>query len=199
MQATYASSLPGLSHRAQGYDASIDCLTPPAVLQFLADWLAQGLSPRSVARTLAALRAFDQWLVQQGLRPTRLLWDMRTPHIPRALPPFLSQQDMERLLRQPARTTPMGLRDVAMLEVLYGSGLRVSELVTLPMSALHLAGGWLKVHGKGGHERVAPMGEPAIVALQVYLAEPRAALLKGRANPYVFISTRGQHPWAADD
>jgi integrase/recombinase XerD len=79
-----------------------------------------------------------------------------------------------------------------MLEVLYGSGLRVGELVSLPMSALHLMEGWLKIRGKGGRERIVPMGEPEIAALHAYLGEPRKALLGGlNDSPYVFISQWG--------
>jgi integrase/recombinase XerD len=121
-----------------------------------------------------------------------MLADMQSPRLPLSLPRALSQLDIRRLLQQPSRTSPIGLRDVAMLEVAYGSGLRVSELVTLPMSALHLAEGWIKVRGKGGRERVVPMGDPEMAALHAYLGEPRVALLgRHQRSPYVFFSNRG--------
>jgi integrase/recombinase XerD len=117
---------------------------------------------------------------------------MQIRQVPRDLPPVLSQHEVERLLQQPSRTSPIGLRDVAMLEVLYGSRLQVSEMVSLPLNALHLAEGWLKIRGKGRKERPAPVGEPAIAALRVYLGEPRVILLgKHRPSPNVFLTNRG--------
>jgi integrase/recombinase XerD len=140
---------------------------------------------------LTTLRTFDRWLNVERLRSAPMLADMGTPRVPRSLPRTLPQQDIERLLQQPSRSSPIGLRDLAMLEVLYGSGLQVSEIVSLPMSALHFLDGWLKVWGKGGKERIVPMGEPEITALQVYLGESHARLLRRRKDsPCVFLSRR---------
>jgi integrase/recombinase XerD len=108
---------------------------------------------------------------------------------PQPLPRVLSLEEVERLLRQPDRSTSAGLRDAAILEVLYGCGLRASELDTLPLSALHLAEGWLKVMGKGRKERLVPLGEPAIEALTQYLEHARDELLGRGSSQRVFIAT----------
>jgi integrase/recombinase XerD len=193
-QATYRRDLHQFfaAWQRQGRQARIDLVTPEAVRHWLEERRAQGITARTTAQMLAALRAFDRWLRLERLRPALMLADMQSPRLPRSLPRVLSQPDIKRLLQQPSRTSPIGLRVVAILEVAYGSGLRVSELVTLPMSALHLAEGWLKVRGKGGRERVVPMGEPEMAKLHAYLGEPRAALLgRHRESPYVFLSNRG--------
>jgi integrase/recombinase XerD len=169
-----------------------EMLTREGALQFLEDSRARGLSPRSLARRMAGMRAFCRYLRQEGVLAIDPLLDLGTPRAPRPLPRTLSQQDIDKLLQQPSRTSPRGLRNLAMLEVLYATGLRVSELVSLPMSALHLMDGWLKIRGKGSRERPVPIGEPAIAALKVYLGGPRAALLgKHKPGPYVFLSNRG--------
>jgi site-specific recombinase XerD len=99
----------------QGRDPHLDLLTPQGVREFLADRLAQGISPRTTARTLAALRAFDRYLRAEGLRSVLTLNNMESPRAPRPLPHTLSQQDIDKLLQQPSRATPKGLRDLAML------------------------------------------------------------------------------------
>jgi integrase/recombinase XerD len=167
-------------------------LTRDGVLRFLDQSQARGLSARSLARRLAGLRAFCRYLRREGVLAADPLLDLETPRIPRRLPHFLSFEEVERLLRQPRVDTPRGLRDAAMLEVLYATGIRVSELVCLPMSALHLAEGWIKVRGKGGKERLIPLGEQAVAGLQVYLSGPRARLMHGQHTTYVFVNGRGE-------
>jgi integrase/recombinase XerD len=165
-------------------------LTRDAVLKFMAQSRARGLSPRSLARQLAGLRAFCRYLRQEGVLATDPLLDLETPRIPQRLPYFLSVEEVDRLLHQPRLDTPRGLRDAAMLEVLYATGLRVSELVSLPMSGLHLAEGWIKVRGKGGKERLIPLGEQAIAGLRAYLSGARERLLRGQRTTQVFVSGR---------
>jgi integrase/recombinase XerD len=167
-------------------------LTREGVLRFLGQSHARGLSARSLARRLAGLRAFCRYLRQEGVLATDPLLDLETPRIPRRLPHFLSCEEVDCLLRQPRADTLRGLRDAAMLEVLYATGMRVSELVGLPMSALHLAEGWIKVRGKGGKERLIPLGEQAVAGLQVYLSGPRARLMRGQRTLYVFVNGRGE-------
>jgi site-specific recombinase XerD len=159
-QATYRRDLHRFfaAWQQQGHEATIDLVTPPLVRKYLGDRRERGTSARTTARMLATLGAFDLWLCLEGLRSARMLADMGTPRVPRSLPHSLSQQDIDKLLQQPSRTSPIGLRDLAMLEVLYGSGLRVAELVSLPMRAIHFLDGWLKIRGKGGSERIVPMG-----------------------------------------
>ena len=167
-------------------------LSRDGVLRFLAQSRASGLSPRSLARRMAGLRAFCRYLRQEGVLVTDPLQDLETPRLPQRLPHFLSIDEVERLLRQPRLDTPRGVRDVAMLETLYATGLRVSELVALPMSALHLTEGWIKVRGKGGKERLLPLGEPAVVRVQAYLASSREYLMRGGRTAQVFVNGRGE-------
>jgi integrase/recombinase XerD len=179
-----------MPHRENADVATV--LTRESALSFLARSRADGLSPRSLARRLAGLRAFCRYLRQEGVLATDPLLDLETPRIRPRLPYVLSVEEVDRLLRQPRPDTPRGLRDAAMLEVLYATGLRVSELVSLPMSALHLVEGWIKVRGKGGKERLIPLGEQAVVHLRAYLAGPRERLMRGHRTPQVFVNGRGE-------
>jgi integrase/recombinase XerD len=166
-------------------------LSRDGVLRFLAQSRARGLSPRSLARRMAGLRAFCRYLRQEGVLTVDPLLDVETPRLPQRLPHFLNLDEVDSLLRQPRLDTPRGLRDAAMLEVLYATGLRVSELVSLPMSALHLADGWIKVRGKGGKERLIPLGEQAVERLHAYLAGPRDRCMRGVHTTQVFVNGRG--------
>lgn len=191
-QQAYQRDVRAFLAAAQGERTNGDApvLTRAHVLGFLAHSRDQGLSPRSLARRLAALRAFCRFLQREGDLTTDPLLDLHTPRLPQRLPRLLSVPEVDRLLRQPPQDTPRGLRDAAMLEVLYATGLRVSELVTLPMSALHLTEGWIKVRGKGGKERLVPLGEQAIERLRAYLDGGRAALLRGARTTHIFANGR---------
>lgn len=167
-------------------------LTRDNVVKFLAQSRASGLSPRSVARRMAGLRAFCRYLKQEEVLPVDPLLDLQTPRLPERLPHFLSLDEVDHLLRQPRVETPRGRRDAAMLEALYATGLRVSELVSLPMSALHLAEGWIKVRGKGGKERLIPLGAQAVACIQAYLVGAREELMRGGRTTQVFVNGRGE-------
>lgn len=150
----------------------------------------EGYSERSNARLLSALRAFFAWRHRQGLQaedPTCLL---SPPSLPRLLPKALTESEVEALLAAPVVETPAGLRDRTMLELMYACGLRVSELVGLPGAALNLRQGALRVSGKGGRERLVPLGEEARHWLQRYLAEARAALLGPRRDAQALFPDR---------
>lgn len=152
----------------------------------------QGFNARSQARHVTAARRFYRWLVRERRRPddpTRLL---ETPRMGRPLPKTLGLREVDRLLAAPD-DSPMGLRDRAMLELMYASGLRVSELVNLPLPRLNLQRGLVLVLGKGGRERLVPMGEPAQQAVQRWLREARPGFSEGRAaSDAVFLSSRGE-------
>jgi integrase/recombinase XerD len=167
-------------------------LTRDNAVSFLARSRASGLSPRSIARRVAGLRAFCRYLLHEEVLAVDPLIDLQTPRLPQRLPHFLSLDEVDRLLRQPCLETPRGCRDAAMLEALYATGLRVSELVSLPMSALHLTEGWVKVRGKGGKERLIPLGEQAVACIRAYLGGARDALTRGERSPHVFVNGRGQ-------
>ncbi|MFT4196706.1 MAG: site-specific tyrosine recombinase XerD [Pseudoxanthomonas sp.] len=135
-----------------------------------------GYAPRSNVRLLAALRAYYIWLVTIGARADDPAALLESPRLPRSLPKALAESQVEALLAAPDTATPTGLRDRAMLELMYACGLRVSELVGLPAAALNLRQGALRVRGKGDKERLVPLGEESQHWLQRYLHESRPAL-----------------------
>lgn len=152
----------------------------------------RNLSPRSVARNISAIKSFYRFLVSEGKiknNPTRLI---ETPRISMRLPGVLSKSDMEQLLSQPDFSRPIGRRDLAMLETLYATGLRVSELVSLKTQDVNLEAGYVRTLGKGSKERVIPMGEKAIAAVKDYLFDARPRLTKSANSPYLFLTLRGR-------
>lgn len=155
-------------------------------------WLADaGYDPRSVARFRSALRQLFRFLVREGLVPADPTARVQTPRVGRRLPSVLSEAQVEAVLAAPDPSTPLGLRDAAMIELMYAAGLRVHELVGLPLAAVHLPGRSLRVRGKGSKERLLPLGDRAAALLQRYLEEVRAAWdpqLRARA---LFLSRRG--------
>ncbi len=154
-------------------------------------WLhQQERSPRSVRRALAAMHGFYRDLVESGERREDPVENLEAPRPFRHLPRVLSEDEVERLLAAPDLATPAGLRDKAMLELLYATGLRVSELVGLRLPQLDLQGGYLLAFGKGSKERVVPVGEEAERHLGRYLRELRPKLARGRHDA-VFVNLRG--------
>jgi integrase/recombinase XerD len=160
---------------------------------FLRSLEAGGLSARSRTRSLVAVRRFVQHQVAAGRLPRDPSEGLVAPRVGRALPKVLRPDETEALLAAADPATVLGLRDRAMLEVLYGAGLRVSELVELPLGALDARAGVLRVRGKGGKERLVPLGEPALSAIAAYLAEARPGLLARARRPTdaLFLSRRG--------
>lgn len=159
---------------------------------WLSDLDDRKLSARTRARKLSAVRAFYRWAVQDGrvgADPTAML---DAPKLPKHLPKALAPAEVDALLAAPDEDTPLGLRDRAMLELLYASGLRVSELVGLRMESVLREERVLVVFGKGGKERPVPFGRTAADAFDRWLREGRAALLDGRRAPWVFVTARGE-------
>ena len=170
-----------------------DLLTTDAVSiqAFLAErTLQQGIAARSLARQLTALRRYYRWLLRQGLRSDDPTLNIEAPRLPRPLPKNLSEAEVEALLAAPQIATAQGLRDRAMLELLYASGLRVSELVGLPFSAVQMQMGVVRVMGKGRKERLVPTGEIALDWLTRYPREARNDLLNGRISDALFVTAR---------
>jgi len=160
------------------------------LFRYLAARNLEGVGARTNARELTALRRFYAEQVRRDAAfedPTLLL---DTPKLPRTLPKALAEREIEGLLEAPDTATPIGLRDRAMLELMYACGLRVGELVTLPLAGLNLRQGVLRVTGKGGKERLVPIGETCIDWLERYLREARPVLAKGRETPALFLSNR---------
>jgi integrase/recombinase XerD len=164
----------------------------PDVMAFLSKVQDQGLSARSRARLLAALRGFFKFMVRDSHLTENPVVHMTSPRLRRYLPLVLSVAEVEILLAQPDPNTPIGQRDVAMLELLYATGLRVSELVNLPVGRVNLEVGFLVVVGKGAKERIVPMGETAMESVRLYTLESRPRLLRGRMSDILFLSNRGR-------
>ena len=163
------------------------------IQRFLAErTLRQGVAARSLARQLSALKRYYRWLLRQGRRPDDPTLSIEPPRLPRPLPKSLSEADVESLLAVPDVVTPLGLRDRAMLELLYACGLRVSELVGLPFAAVSMEMGVVRLMGKGAKERLVPMGEVAAEWLERYLKAARPQLLAGRASNALFVTGRGE-------
>ena len=157
---------------------------------FLSQRYEQGISARSSARILSSLRRFYSYLLRENhisTDPTALI---DTPHIGRPLPSSLSEHDVELLLNAPEPTSVLGARDRAMLEMLYATGLRVSELVSLTTNQINLRMGVLRVTGKGNKERLTPIGEQAIDCLEEYMQHSRKALLSERPCNTIFVTNR---------
>jgi integrase/recombinase XerD len=189
---SYRRDLGGFA-RWRGRDDALASSTADDLAGYLAWRSRSGYSPRSNARLLSALRGLYGWCVRERLRaddPTSLLG---APTLPRLLPKALTESQISALLGAPDVGTPTGLRDKAMLELMYATGLRVSELVGLPAQAVNLRQGALRVTGKGSRERLVPMGEEAQHWLERYASEARAVLLgKGQGSAHLFVDAKGQ-------
>jgi len=170
--------------------ASLKSITPSDIREFLLSLHNQGLSSRSIARSLSALKSFFKYLVEENLISENPVETLETPKIWRKLPHTLSLNEVESLLNQPNTETLLGLRDKAMLEVLYATGVRVSELISLELNDLNLEVGFIRSYGKGGKERVIPLGEVAQSYLKIYLEQSRPKLVKNQNLPALFISRR---------
>jgi integrase/recombinase XerD len=152
---------------------------------------AKGALPRSTGRLVSSLRRFYQYCVREGLRKDDPSIDIESPKLPRSLPKSLSEADVESLLAAPDEATTLGMRDRAMLETLYASGLRVTELVGLKTVQVSLDMGVVRILGKGAKERLTPLGEVACDWLVRYLSAARVELLAGRKSDAVFVTSRG--------
>lgn len=169
-----------------------DKISRSDVLRFLSGLKQDGLSARSRARTLSAVRMFHRFLRMEKLStedPTSLV---ESPRMLRPLPHLLSQDDVDRLLSAPSGDLPLAQRDRAMLEVIYATGVRVSELVSLRLSDLNLEIGCLSAFGKGSKQRLIPLGEEALVALKGYLEDGRARLNKSGQEQVLFLNRSGK-------
>jgi integrase/recombinase XerD len=189
--ASYRRDLESFQTWCLGQRKELLAVAPADVQAHLAERMARGLSARSTARFLSSLRGFYAYFVRERQIAVNPLEDVDNPRLPRALPKSLTQEDVERLLEAPDTSDPVGLRDKAMLEVLYACGLRVTELVGLSVDQVNLRQGVVRVVGKGSRERLVPMGEEAQAWLLRFLREGRPAILGGGLAQVVFPSTRG--------
>ncbi len=187
----YAHDLDRLLAFATRQDRRPEALNRRELEAFVRHLMSSGLSPRSVARVVACVRGFYRFLVLDGHLPGSPADDLRAPRSWPALPRFLSIDEVDRLLAQPDVNTPTGVRDRALLELLYATGMRVTELVTLKTDDLNLDAGFITCLGKGLKERVVPIGRTAADWINRYLTSARPVLLKTRMSTYLFMNARG--------
>ncbi|HVL66430.1 MAG TPA: site-specific tyrosine recombinase XerD [Vicinamibacterales bacterium] len=188
---SYARDLSQLAAYAERKGVSVETLDRRDLETFVRGLMASGLSPRSVARAVACIRGFYRFVAVERKLPENPADDLRSPRVWPALPKFLSLEEVDRLLEQPDVSTPLGLRDKALIEVLYATGLRVSELIALRAGDLNLEEGYLTCIGKGDKQRMVPLGQHAAGWVQRYLREGRPALVKKRSSPWLFVNVRG--------
>jgi integrase/recombinase XerD len=159
---------------------------------FLLALKKEKLSAKTIVRNLVAIRTFFRFLVQEGILETNPVEDLESPKVAKTLPEILTLKEIEQLLEQPNLQTPLGMRDRAMLEILYATGMRVSELTHLPTHQVNLEGGYVLLYGKGSKERIVPLGSEAIKWVTLYLKESRGILAKGKESPFLFINRSGK-------
>ena len=190
--AAYRSDLGKFARFCQPRKLALARVERQHVVDFLGTLYQQGLDSRSVARVLVTLRTFFRFLRQEGVVRREPTEHIESPKTWKRLPKFLSVEEVERLLTTPDTATPRGLRDKAMLEVLYATGLRVSELVGLKVADIQQEAGYVRCLGKGNKERVVPVGKQALAALEAYLRRGRPSLSKRQSSPHLFLSQRGR-------
>jgi integrase/recombinase XerD len=187
---SYGRDLVRLAEFAAGVERPAHRLDRHDLERFVAGMMDEGLSPRSVARAVAAVRGFFRFTVLSGQLTTNPADDLQAPRAWPALPKFLGVEDVERLIRQPDTSTPRGLRDRALIELLYATGMRVSELIHLRATDLSMVGGYLTCTGKGNKQRIIPFGDEASKWVDAYVRNGRPALLGRRTSPWLFVNAR---------
>jgi integrase/recombinase XerD len=180
-----------LAEYAAGRRVAIDSLSRDDLEAFVRDLMGSGRSPRSVARAIACYRGFYRFLVIDGRLNASPADDLRPPRAWKVLPRYLAVEEVDRLIAQPVIDTPRGLRDRALIELLYATGMRVSELISLRPSDINLEASYLTCTGKGDKQRIVPIGDEAADWVRAYLKQARPVLLGKRSSPRLFVNARG--------
>ena len=188
---SYARDLAALAAFADRKGTAVENLGRRDLETFARQLVAGGLSPRSVARAIACVRGFYKFLLAEKKIAADPAEDFRAPRAWPALPKYLGLDEVDRLLAQPDTATPRGLRDKALIELLYATGLRVTELLSLKPGDIALDAGYLTCIGKGDKQRIVPLGHVAADWIRRYIAEARPTLIKGRKSPWLFVNARG--------
>jgi integrase/recombinase XerD len=189
--AAYRADLTALERWLDDQDIELPAAKRGDLLAFMAARVQGGARPRSTARQLSSFRRFFRYLVREGQLREDPTAQIAMPKVGRSLPRLLTEEEVEALLAAPAVGDPLGHRDRTMLEVLYATGLRVSELVNLKLAQVNLNQGVLRIVGKGDRERMIPLGEEAMQWLQQFLQGPRVEILLERQTDYLFPTRRG--------
>ncbi|ACA39305.1 site-specific tyrosine recombinase XerD [Lysinibacillus sphaericus] len=173
--------------------ANFNHIERTTILRHLEQLRVQGKTSRTIARHISSIRSFHQFLLREKRAESDPTVHLEMPTIEQKLPNILSIEEIEALLTAPNRSKPQGIRDLAMLELLYGSGMRISELIALDLADLHLTMGFVRVFGKGGKERIIPLGKSALSAISTYLNNARGQLQgKYPKTDAFFINQRGK-------
>ena len=187
----YAHDLTILARYAAAKETEIALLTRHDLEALVRDLMADGRSPRSIARAVACFRGLYRFLIINGRLEASPADDLHPPRAWKTLPRYLSVEDVDRLIEQPDATTPRGLRDRALIELLYATGMRVSELIGLRPADINLEAQYLTCTGKGDKQRIIPIGDQAALWVARYIRESRAVLMGRRNSPRLFVSARG--------
>jgi integrase/recombinase XerD len=187
----YARDLGGLTAWAAAQERSITALDRQMLEAYVRELMAHGQSPRSVARAIACFRGFYRFLVLDGQLKAGPADDLRPPRAWKTLPRYLSVEDVDRLIAQPDVSTPRGIRDRALIELLYATGMRVSELIAVRPADINLDASYLTCTGKGDKQRIVPMGDQAATWVDRYVKEARLVLLGRRRSTRLFVNARG--------
>jgi integrase/recombinase XerD len=188
---SYARDLSLLATFAAGRETGIEALTRQDLEAHVRDLMSEGRSPRSVARAVACYRGFFRFLAIDGHVAASPADDLRPPRAWKVLPKYLSVEEVDHLLAQPDVKTPRGLRDRAAIELLYATGMRVSELVSLRPADVNLDASYLTCTGKGDKQRIVPIGDEAAEWVRRYMRDARRTLLGKRTSPRLLINARG--------
>jgi len=191
---SYARDLVLLQQFAAGLGTPVERLNRQQLEELVRQLMSEGRSPRSVARAIACYRGFYRFLVIDNRIKTNPADQLRAPRSWKALPRHLSIEQVDRLLEEPDVNTPRGLRDRALIELLYATGLRVSELISLRPADVNLDASYLTCTGKGEKQRIVPMGDEATSWVRRYLRESRPTLLRKRSSARLFVNARGGGP-----
>ena len=189
--AAYRADLGGLARWLEARSVALEAASRADLLAYLAERVAHGARPRSTARLLSSMRRLFAWLLRERRIAADPSASIEPPRLGRPLPKTMTEGEVEALLAAPDVATVRGLRDRTLLEVLYATGLRVSELVSLRHDQVNLRQGVVRVVGKGNRERLVPLGAEAVAWLERWLAQGRPALLGGRSLPTLFPTARG--------
>ena len=187
----YRADLMTLGRGLAENEKTIEKADKADLLAFIAGRVEGGAKPRSTARQLSSFRRFFRYIMREGVRDTDPTADIEMPRIGRSLPKTLSEDEVESLLNAPNTDEPLGHRDRAMLELLYATGLRVSELINLKQSQVNFNQGVLRIIGKGDRERLIPLGDESQRWLQEFIDGPRMEILLERQTDYLFPTRRG--------
>jgi integrase/recombinase XerD len=187
----YRADLMTLGRGLAENDKTIEMANKADLLEFIAGRVEGGAKPRSTARQLSSFRRFFRYIMREGMRDSDPTADIEMPRIGRSLPKTLSEDEVDSLLNAPNADEPLGHRDRAMLELLYATGLRVSELINLKQSQINFNQGVLRIVGKGDRERLIPLGEESQRWIREFIDGPRMEILLERQTDYLFPTRRG--------